>query len=954
MAARFWILKLMGFFLVIIFAHTTHADADDDWWNADWPYRIPVTVSGDGTLQVSINFSEAFDDMGLPGGLLDVRSIRVVPYAGTSFGEPIPYDETYTTMLDNTDSPQIGSGPADVYWTVNDGTAQADTSRFSQGSGSIKATIENQPGGYGYPGVELRISEGSPLSDWRNYEVFIYDIWPQVNDSAIDQSPDLLSFKLYNTNGCENSSITQGGPAVALDQWNYASVSLKPFHTCTTSNFDSITRMEFHTRDNETVNGNSGLWDDGDILDLWFDNVRLVDQDGQGVLKWESDGQTDKFYVYFDVLDHEGHPLPELVTLQDATSTGTPGAVESGGYLHRISGANTNGIDIWTAPPTEKIFKTNAAPITTAPLRIYGAKDEFEPFQIIVTASTPQDLTVGISDFTGASGTIAAADVTLHRVDYVTIAQLSDDFGRVGDWPDPLYPIASNSLVAFEQNINQPLWFTVHVPRDAEAGIYNATVSIGLATIPIELEVWDFELPREIHLASEWGFGWSRVVERYRGTVDGSVQDCYWNLVDSFYEDFADHRLTPKGTSWPAGLNYPGGVEYDCNGILDPDAWGDWDFATIASKYLNGGELDNQTGFPVFHIKGPSSNYPPESRPSNFCDQSRGSDPPGNTQYNEKWFQYWEAVGNYLSQHPEYAQKAYYHIVNEPQTVEDYDIVAFLSQYTKSVAPDVRILISEQVEEAIYNNSKYPGSKVDIWMPTISNYQVNRAQDRQLNYDEEVWWYFLYGDRPPLPNPTIMDRTGIEARITPWLAWLERVDGLMYYSITSWDPDPWQQPWIADCNGDAFMMYPPKDNTIAFDSCDPQSNRLVPSIRWELLREGMEDYEYLWMMTGGDPQISVAHAADAIASKFISSRTLFSRVPTDLYKVRSEIASILSDPNFEPGYDPDAQPEPDPDPDLNGENWNNADSNCGCTIIGKTDRNVFFDLLKIFLLAACS
>ena len=43
--------------------------------------------------------------------------------------------------------------------------------------------------------------------------------------------------------------------------------------------------MEFHTRDNETVNDNSGLWDDGDQLTLWFDNLRLVDQDGVGVVK---------------------------------------------------------------------------------------------------------------------------------------------------------------------------------------------------------------------------------------------------------------------------------------------------------------------------------------------------------------------------------------------------------------------------------------------------------------------------------------------------------------------------------------------------------------------------------------------------------------------------------------------------------------------------------------------
>lgn len=866
----------------------------DAWWNAGWPYRIPVTVSGSGVVQVSIDFTAAFDALGLNGALLDLRSIRVVAYRDGQPTASLPYEESYSVMLEDADAPQIGWSDTGVYWQVNDGRAVADASRFSQGSGSLKATVQNLPGGYGYPGVELHIADSNPLKDWRAFETLIYDVWPEVNTSALDQAPDLYYFKLYNTSGCSTGNITQGGPPLALDRWNYVSVSLKPFHTCTTPDFDDITRMEFHTRDNETVNGNSGLWDDGDVLILWFDNLRLVDQD-QGTVKWAADGRTTTYYVYFDTLSHEGHPQPALTSLGAADITAAAAAPEAGGYFHRIAGADGNGLDVWTAPAIEKIFKTQVTPTASAPLQIKAARDEFEPFQLIVRASAAQNLVVGISDFTGSGGTIPASQVTLHRVDYVPVSRLSDHFGRIGDWPDPLYPLVMGTAVTFPAGSNQPLWFTVHVPRDAAPGIYTATVSIGSATLPVTLEVWSFALPATIHLAGEWGFGWSSVVERYKGTVGGSVQPCYWNLVDALYEDFADHRLTPKGVGWPAGLNYPGGVEYDCNGTLSPDAWGDWDFETLAQKYLRGTELDNGTGFPSFLIKGPSDNWPPASRPSSFCGQSRGSDPPGNSAYNAKWFQYWTAVSDYLADNPDYAAKGYYHIVNEPQSFADYDIVAYLARETKAAAPNVRILVSEQVEPAIYDNSTYPGAKIDIWMPTISNYQVQRAHDRQQNHAEQVWWYFLYGDRPPLPNPTVMDRPGIEARIVPWLAWRERVQGLVYYSTTDWSPDPWSQPWINAGNGDGFLFYPPKDSSIAFDACKAQSNRLVPSIRWELLREGMEDYAYLWLLNAGDPEIGQANAADALAQHFIASRTLFSRVPTDLYQARAAIADRIQD-----------------------------------------------------------
>lgn len=278
------------------------ADAADAWWDDAWPYRIPVAVGGSGVAQVSIDFTAAFAALGLNGALLDVRSLRVVPYSGATPGAPIPHAETYTTMLDDADSPQIGWAGSGVYWTVNDGSAQADAIRYSQGTGSLKATVENWPNGYGYPGVELRIASGDPLTDWRPYEAFVYDVWPEVNASALDQAPDLYYFKLYNTTGCASSNITQGGPPLALERWNYASVPLKPFHTCTTPSLSNITRMEFHTRDNATVNGNSGLWDDGDELMLWFDNLRLMDQDGGGAVKWQTDGSTSKYYIYFDTL----------------------------------------------------------------------------------------------------------------------------------------------------------------------------------------------------------------------------------------------------------------------------------------------------------------------------------------------------------------------------------------------------------------------------------------------------------------------------------------------------------------------------------------------------------------------------------------------------------------------------------------------------------------------------
>ena len=854
------------------------------WWDDGWPYRIPVTVSGNGIAPASINFTTAFDALGLNHALLDLRSVRVVPYSGNTPGTPIPYAESYSTMLHDG---EMTSG-----WSLNslddDGFVVLDNARYTQGSMAVRVTITNTLGGYGYPGTELHPSS---VTDWSAYETLIYDVWPEVNASALDQAPDLYWFKLYNA--CGGSSVTQGGPPLALDRWNYVSVSLNPLDDCWPTdglNLSNITRIEFHTRDNDTVSGNSGLWDDGDALTLWFDNLRLVDQDS-GAIRWQTTPGVSKYYVYFDVLTHEGHPQPTLnESLGGATLTGSVGSPEAGGYYHQIAGATVpGGLQVWTAPTVEKVLKTMAVPVASGPLRIAAARGEFEPFQIVVQASSAQSLNVSVSDFIKGSDVIA--DVVIHRVDYVNVTTAGDHFDRLGWWPDPLWPLDSGDTVSFPANENQPLWFTVRVGWDAAPGVCQATVTVGSATIPVELEVWNFSLPREIHLVSEWGFDWSDIVHNVYQGYDN--WDCYWEMVEAFKQDFINHRLIPKGVAWPAGLNYPGGVEYDCNGNLAPDAWDEWDFATIGGKYIHGeGGFNDGHGFPVFLSHGPTENDPAESLPYNFCEIEREGIL-GSAAFQNKWTQYLSAVDAYIVS-DDYDDAAYYHIVNEPQTSDDYTIVGQISALTENAAPHLRQLVSEQVEPDIYS---YPGAKIDIWMPTISNYEPVKSHDRQKNHGEEVWWYYLYGDDPPLPNPILMSHPGIEARITPWLAWAERVDGLLHYSTTDWSPNPWNTPNVTDQdNGDGFFFYPPRKDGSNLSACGENGHRLVPSIRWENLRDGMEDYEYLWLLAGGDLQIDVANAADAYVSQLVQSRTRFSHVPTDLAATRVAIGLALGGP----------------------------------------------------------
>ena len=85
-------------------------------------------------------------------------------------------------------------------------------------------------------------------------------------------------------------------------------------------------------------------------------------------------------------------------------------------------------------------------------------------------------------------------------------------------------------------------------------------------------------------------------------------------------------------------------------------------------------------------------------------------------------------------------------------------------------------------------------------------------------------------------------------------------------------------------NGEGSLIYPGsgvKENTGQRNVDGP-----VSSIRFELLREGIEDYEYLWLLSSmGD----TAFADEAVRGMVVDVRA-FSRNSDDLFALREKMA----------------------------------------------------------------
>jgi hypothetical protein len=528
---------------------------------------------------------------------------------------------------------------------------------------------------------------------------------------------------------------------------------------------------------------------------------------------------------------------------------------------------------LWTTTTMDKVVREAAPPTTTGALiQMYAAKNEYEPFQIVVHPDADGTATLSMTAFAGP-GTIPAPEIRL--VGYVKIATPSDASSIMSaEIPDPLYPTTFGAMETLTAGQNQPFWLTAQIPATATAGDYTATLTVTVngqkQDVPVALHVYDFALPAPIGFDGNWNASFPALGGQQSLAVAQTLKDFF----------FA-HRLTPSSVAWPAGLDYDGGITYDCASGAFVAQSTPADFSVLGPEYIDGTGW-NGTGFPSFEVMQFVDAQSP--RPQTFCNVDRGPDEYGTAAYNAAWGQLLAAIDAYLVAHT-WQDKGYYYVLNDPQTQSDYDLAAYLADITKTAAPHLRLAVGKQPLAAIVDDSMAGGYGYDLWWADVSAFDATYAATRQAAGDT-VWWSFAAVDQPPYFNPITIDHAGIESRIPFWAAWKYRVRGFAYYSVTAWGSDPVSDPTPAGSsqNGDGFLLYPP--------TADGQ---LVTSIRWELLREGAEDFEYLLLTNGGKvPKTpSTLSICDLTVESAVSSLTAFTRDTSAFQHLRNQLGTLL-------------------------------------------------------------
>jgi hypothetical protein len=133
----------------------------------------------------------------------------------------------------------------------------------------------------------------------------------------------------------------------------------------------------------------------------------------------------------------------------------------------------------------------------------------------------------------------------------------------------------------------------------------------------------------------------------------------------------------------------------------------------------------------------------------------------------------------------------------------------------------------------------------------------------------------------------------------PWITWRYRMNGILYWALNYWPqtPDPWIDPvtflsgfLCSDgyvLNGEGSLIYP--GHRAKRYAGQRNVDGPVSSLRFELLREGIEDYEYLWLLKSLGDETFANQAVESL----VADVSAFSRNVEELFSWRQKMAERI-------------------------------------------------------------
>ncbi|MEN8248184.1 MAG: glycoside hydrolase domain-containing protein [Bacteroidota bacterium] len=327
------------------------------------------------------------------------------------------------------------------------------------------------------------------------------------------------------------------------------------------------------------------------------------------------------------------------------------------------------------------------------------------------------------------------------------------------------------------------------------------------------------------------------------------------------------------------------------------------EFDKAGKKYLD------ELGFNVFHL-------PLEGMPSGtYFSQKRGifyGFAQGTAEYNVLMKKYLSAIQEHI-ENKGWLGKEYVYWFDEPGK-KDYPFVREGMEILKQSAPKLTRFITEHS----------PGPEImditDIGCTVLHhvNPEVIKKYSKQ---GREYWSYLCVNPKSPYIN-LFIDSYAVNLRMWLWLTYKYEMKGILVWSAIYWNSitaspighlqNPWEDPisyqvgygvpfgaQVSWRNGVGRFFYPP--NREPNNKSKKYFEGPVPSLQLEILRDGIEDYDYLVLLEkalkeSGDKNQKFVKKAQKLLSlpeSLVKSATEFNKDPQAMIQYRNKIGELL-------------------------------------------------------------
>ncbi len=664
----------------------------------------------------------------------------------------------------------------------------------------------------------------------------------------------------------------------------------------------------------------------------------------QPVLTVEFDAPGEKeLYLYFQPTNNAIYlTVPErkisALPSQELSCTAGPAETLAGGNSGTL--ADHEFYTLGTFPPTAKLTPETASPgISLKEVKIAAAANEKESFQLTIHPKRTFAIRkIEAEDLRGDKSAIPAGMVKIRRIEYVPVRRSS----RMTPWEfrgligDPLTQQTTGEVQKGKGNF--PLWVTVQIPRGTQPGIYKGRIKLttdraGDIDVPLSVEVYGFELPERPSFVTNLGLQFfakgPRPLAYYHGI---SGKEDLKRLARAYYEEMAANKVAPKNVAlyseikfkWeppPQGLNVDG--ENNFFRLYD---WDFTEFNQTLDHFVNKLKVNQ---FCIYHTNAIAANIFPQL-PGRELEGFNLSSPfmsMGNQTFREM-----KLVGYNIDPKSSYAKLA------ESITQQQFD--RLLLDYLRPIAENLQkhgflqyatILIDESENDQLLthflrllkNDPLLKQIKVMGCIQGMQYYYKKDAQGQYIfrdlidtyvpqmdeTYDRTEPYYFTDYGNPPSREKLLpylvytsrlnIDAPGINNRLVGFDVFRRGGSGILDWEIALYNPNrpegsqnPWSEPYALD-NGAICYFYPPS----RYGAADKPDFTVTPSLRLELLREAVDDFEYGVMLErlireAKSQNIDTAGAERLLAglSAFFNNAVIWSQNDVYLDTVRTGIA----------------------------------------------------------------